>query len=322
MRKIPKEGSQPKNPFEIFGLTPALVRDLSERDLFNVLKSIYRNLQKAFHPDSAKNGKADQRIAVELNLALEELDLDKNQSSFRKHRKNYLLSLPSDAAKNAVILKDRLKTQEAREERLADLFFRFLTSGAEEKDPWLSPQPLAARNVLLGLQDVAIKNNVRHASWLLGSNYKNIEINGEGEMRTKAVGRTTFSLARNTILLGCVPKDAVNITPLLERCEPSRIFKRPAFTDYDPDALPQVTVRNLISQDKFKKYLLSSLYPSLMESAYLFSLNRPEFRSSGLISLEGVIVKMETLEERRDNSPGEKEADGARIAASEAAAGS
>jgi hypothetical protein len=69
-------------------------------------------------------------------------------------------------------------------------------------------------------------------------------------------------------------------------------------TDYDPYALPQVTVRNLINQDNFKKYLLSSLQPILLESAYLFSVNRHEFSSSGLISLEGVIVKMETLEKQ------------------------
>jgi hypothetical protein len=301
MRKSPPSSVPPRNPFEIFGLTPAMVRDLNERDLFNVLKSLYRNLQKAFHPDSGQTGKADPRMAVELNLAYEELDLDKNLSSFRRHRKNYLKTLPSEIHKNAVILKDRLKCQEAREERLTELFFSYLVSFFDPaKDPDLSPQPLAARNVLLGLQDVAIKNNIRHASWLLGSNYKNIEINGEGEMRTRAVGRRDFSLSRNTILLGCVPKDAVNITPILERCQPGRIFKSPAFTEYDPEALPQVTVRNFVSQDNFKKHILNRLHPVLMESAYLFSLNRLEFSNSGLISLEGVIVKMENLEDRSE----------------------
>jgi hypothetical protein len=229
--------------------------------------------------------------------------LDKNQVSFRRHRKNYLLTRPADARQNALILKDRLKTQAEREEKLADVFFSFLLEGASlgASSPMADAlQPPMARNVLLGLQDVAIKNNLRHASWLLGSNYKNIEINGEGEMRSRAVGRRSFSSCRGTVLIGCVPKDAVNLTPLLERCAPANIFKSPALTSYDPDALPQVTVRNDISQDNFTKYVLSSLHPALMESAYLFSLNRLEFVNSGLISLEGVIVKMESLEDRSE----------------------
>ncbi|MDR2460701.1 MAG: J domain-containing protein [Deltaproteobacteria bacterium] len=290
--------SLPRNPFEIFGLTPTLVGELSEKDLVNVLKGMYRNLQKAFHPDTGGDRGVDGRNrAVELNLAFEALDLDRNLVAFRQHRKNYLLTHPSNARNNTLILRDRLKNQAAREEKLADVFFSYLLHAADETQLGALAQ-LGARNVLLGLQDVAIKNNVRHASWLLGSNYKNIEINSDGALRTRAVGRRHFCASNNTVLLGCVPKDTVNITPLLERCAPSRIFKSPAITDYDPDALPQVTVRNLINQDNFKKYLLSSLKPILMESAYLFSLNRHEFSSSGLISLEGVIVKMETLEKQ------------------------
>ncbi|MDR3152713.1 MAG: J domain-containing protein [Deltaproteobacteria bacterium] len=303
-----------RNPFEIFGLTPSLVGELSERELFEVLKGLYRSLQKAFHPDTAsRKGTRDGRDrAVELNLAFEELNLDKNRPSFRRHRKSYLQNQhPAFLRRNVALMGDRLRDQEAREERLAEGYLSFLLAGAflPREAPgasaaaasWTAALPLA-RNVLLGLQDVAIKNNIRHASWLLGSNYKNIEINSEGEMRVRSVGRRDFSAARSTVLLGCVPKDAVNITPLLERCPPARFYKRPALPEFDPDALPQVSVLNLISQDNFKKHLLSSLCPVLMESAYLFSVNRREFNSSGLISLEGVIVKMEAMPERASGS--------------------
>ncbi|MDR1312411.1 MAG: J domain-containing protein [Deltaproteobacteria bacterium] len=292
-----------RNPFEIFGLTPSLVGELSERELFEVLKGLYRSLQKAFHPDTARQkpkAKPARDRAVELNLAFEALNLDKNRPSFRAHRKSYLEKHhPQLLRKNAQALSDRLKTQAEREERLAEGYLAFVLAGAGGPPPhadaaWTAALP-SARNVLLGLQDVAIKNNVRHASWLLGSNYKNIEINSEGEMRVRSVGRRSFSEARSTILLGCVPKDSVNITPLLERCPPSRIFKCPALSEFDPDALPQVSVLNLISQDNFKRHLLPGLCPALMESSYLFSVNRREFCSSGLISLEGVIVKMEAI---------------------------
>ncbi|MDR2350796.1 MAG: J domain-containing protein [Deltaproteobacteria bacterium] len=307
MKKASSNTIPPKNPFEIFGLTPGLVGALSEEDLFNVLKGLYRNLQKAFHPDTGKNGgdKSDRK-AVELNLAFEELDRDKNLPSFRRHRKNYLLTHPANAFKTALNLRERLRVQTEREEKLADVFFDFLTRGAYPDDFregsafFPGGHPILPRNVLLGLQDVAIKNNLRHVSWLLGSNYKNIEINGDGELRIRAVGKRNFSLSRETTLIGCVPKDAVNITPLLERCPPSRIFKCPALTDYHPEALPQVTVRNFISGDNFKRHVLSSLRPGLMESAYLFSLNRLEYSNNGLIGLEGVIIKMENLENDAD----------------------
>jgi hypothetical protein len=297
-----------RNPFEIFGLTPAMVGELNERELFEVLKGLYRSLQKTFHPDKTarKPRPGGDFRAVELNLAFEELDLDRNRPSFRAHRKSYLQKHhPAFARREMAALSDRLRSQTVREERLAEGYLSFVLAGASElpeDGQGLAAALPAPRNVLLGLQDVAIKNNVRHASWLLGSNYKSIEINSEGEMRVKAVGRRRFSEAPQTVLLGCVPKDAVNITPLLERCPPSRIYKCQALPEFDPDALPQVSVLNLISRDNFKKHMLARLRPALMESAYLFSLDRREFVHSGLIRLEGVIVKMEALAEDAKSS--------------------
>jgi hypothetical protein len=291
----------PRNPFEIFGLTPTLVGELSEKELFQVLKSMYRGLLKAFHPDTGgkRRQKSNER-AVELNLAFEALDLEKNQASFRRHRKNYLLSHPSVAHRNMLALRDKLQSQAVREGLLVDGFWSFLAQGAEGdagsfRDAGPGPPALGIRNVLLGLQDVAIKNNVRHASWLLGSNYKNMEINGLGEIRVRSVGRKDYRHAEGTVLLGCVPKEAANVTMLLERCPPSRVYKSPALFEFDPNALPQVAVMNLISRDNFKRHLLPHLHPLLLERSYLFSLDRQEYHDTGLIRLEGVIIKMDPL---------------------------
>ncbi|MDR1165427.1 MAG: J domain-containing protein [Deltaproteobacteria bacterium] len=300
-------GKLSRNPFEIFGLTQTLVGELSERELFGVLKSLYRGLLKAFHPDTGRDkGAAGPSRAVELNLAFEALNLEKNQTSFRRYRKAYLATHPSRVLQNAALLRDRLQCQLAREERLAEGFFGYLLQGVSlEGLAGAEPPTLKAKNVLLGLQDVAIKNNVRHASWLLGSNYKNLRIDQDGLIQSRAVGRRGFLALEDTFLLGCVPKSAVSsITPLLERCEPSPIYKCPALSEFDPQALPQVTVKNLISQNNFKKHLLSSLKPILLESSYLFSLNRPEFLALGLIRLEGVIIKLETLPTPRDEPEG------------------
>lgn len=292
----------PRNPFEVFGLTPSIVGELSEKELFLVLKSLYRSLLKAFHPDTGRKGKkrSNNDRAVELNLAFEALDLEKNQVSFRKHRKSFLLTHPSVVHRNLLALRDRLQAQAHREERLAEGFFSFLAQGAGgDAGPFLGegpdPPALNVRGVLLGLQDVAIKNNVRHASWLLGSNYKNMEINPQGEIWVRPVGRKEFRHAKGTSLLGCVPKEAVDITVLLERCPPSKIYKSPALFDFEPNALPQVSVMNLISRENFKRHILPHLSPFLLDRAFLFSLDRKEYRRTGLIRLEGVIIRMDPL---------------------------
>jgi hypothetical protein len=294
-----------RNPFEIFGLTPSLVKELSEKELFSVLKTMYRSLLKTFHPDSGgkKKQKANDR-AVELNLAFEALDLDKNLDSFRRHRKNYLLSHPSVAHQNMIVMRDKLQSQMAKEERLADGFWNYLSQGAGAylepiffQGDQSGPPGISVRNVLLGLQDVAIKNNVRHASWLLGSNYKNMEINSNGEIWVRSVGRKTYYHSENTVLLGSVPKEALNIAMLLERCPPSKFYKSPALFEFDPNALPQVSVMNLISEENFKKHVLFHLHPFLLDRAYLFSLNREEYEASRLIRLEGVIIRMDPLAE-------------------------
>lgn len=292
-----------RNPFEIFGLTPSLVKELSEKELFSILKTMYRSLLKTFHPDSG--GKRKQKSndrAVELNLAFEALDLDKNQDSFRRHRKNYLLTHPALAHNHMNDLKDKLQSQVAKEERLAEGFWSYLSQGASSalepnffRGDQAGPPGISVRNVLLGLQDVAIKNNVRHASWLLGSNYKNMEINSMGEIWVRSVGRKTYLHSENTVLLGSVPKEAVNIAMLLERCPPARFYKSPALFDFDPNALPQVAVMNLISEENFKKHVLFHLHPFLLDRAYLFSLNRDEYESKRLIRLEGVIIRMDPL---------------------------
>ncbi|MBW2086573.1 MAG: hypothetical protein JRI54_11195, partial [Deltaproteobacteria bacterium] len=40
-----------KNPFEVFGLTPEIAHRMEERDLFSLVKTLYRHLHKVYHPD-------------------------------------------------------------------------------------------------------------------------------------------------------------------------------------------------------------------------------------------------------------------------------
>ncbi|MDR2456342.1 MAG: J domain-containing protein [Deltaproteobacteria bacterium] len=302
----------PRNPFEVLGLTPELVGELSEKQLRGVLKTMYRALQKTFHPDVASLGEsgpsdpeggpdppaggkkppANGERAAELNLAYESLDRD--PATFRRHRKSYLAKRPGSAFRNSVLLKNQLEALAEKENKLAANFFSYLKSlsapgqnGGEKPSP-----PLPAKGVKLGLLDVAINNNVRQSFWLTGSNYKQMEFDSDGLLKVKAVGRGRFSRSNFIHPLGCVPVQAIDLEPLLERTN-SQSFREMA--SYPGVIRPKLKVLNLISLENFKKHVLPLLAPVLLERAYLFSINDAEFKKTGLISLEGVIVKIDPI---------------------------
>ncbi|MDR1487081.1 MAG: hypothetical protein LBT62_03670, partial [Deltaproteobacteria bacterium] len=234
------------------------------------------------------------------NLAFESLNLDKDPASFRRLRQSYLLKKPSNAYQNSLLLRNKLEIQQKKEDRLAESYFEYLAQSAHwpangaDKSKILSAAPLAAKNVLLGLIDVAINNNLTQASWLIGSNYKQMEIDSEGKISVKPVGRSRFSRSNFIHLLGCVSAESLDLPPLLERTRP-KSFKYPAMAHGDM-VRPKMSITNLISLDNFKSHILPLLTPTLLERAYLFSLNKAEFQTSGHISVEGIIVKLDRLD--------------------------
>ena len=270
---------------------------LTEKDLFSVLKALYRTLLKSVHPDvSRKRNKACQtNRAVELNLAFEALDLDKNPASFRKHRKQFMTRRPQVIYQRSLALQRELDLGGLREEQLAESYFQRLVAdyGWPGDIPTSSTEPavsLPLRNVRLGLLDVAINQNLKMASWSLGSNYKEIDIDTQAQMTIRGVGRKQFVQANFIHFLGSVPAEAVDLLSILER-PPSNFFKIPALAGAD-SAGPPVSVLNLVSQAQFKAHVLPHLKPFITERAYLFSLNRNEFKENGYISVEGMVVKI------------------------------
>jgi len=286
-----------KNPFEIFGLTPEMVGRLSEQDLFAVLKAMYRALQKTVHPDVARRRSRrprDDERAVELNLAFEAVNLEKNPLDFRRHRKDFVARRPSTAYIRSQALERALIFQAAREERLAQAYLARLVADygwpaalAEEG----LPAALPLRDIRLGLLDVAINQNLKTASWTLGSNYKEMNFDAGGRLSVRGVGRDRFRRAAYIHLLGTVPSTEVELLPLLER-PPARFFKSPALSAGGDSGLA-LTVLNRISPDRFKSHVLVYLKPEVTERSYLFSLNRPEFEETGCLTLEGLVVKIE-----------------------------
>ncbi len=293
-----------KNPFEIFGLTPEMVGALSEKDLFSVLKAMYRALQKTVHPDVVRRrprgDEADR--AVELNLAFESLNLDKNPAGFRRHRKTFVARRPRTVYQRSLALERELLLASAREERLAAAYFDRLVAdhgwpgenGAGQGSPEAGGEHAAAfplRGVRLGLLDVAINQNLKLASWSLGSNYKEINFDANGRMTVRPVGRVRFGRADYIHLLGTVPADEVELMPLLER-PPARFFKAPVFSAMGA-AAPSLSVLNRISRERFQAQVLVHLQPRVTERSYLFSLNRAEYQETGCLTVEGLVVKID-----------------------------
>lgn len=297
-----------RNPFEIMGLSPEVVAGLPEKDLFVLVRAVYRSLLKTYHPDrtaarppaEARNGQDYDRRAVELNLAFEELNLPRNPAAFRRHRKLFAARRPQHVRNKSLALEREIDQLKSRQRDLAAGYFNYLIS----QRPWNQPDSLetagrpaalfpAPRGLCLGLTDLAIGRNLKGLPWLLGSNYKEMRFERDGGLSVRPVGRVRFARAGYIWLLGVVPIDDLELWPLLEKEPPKEdFFRSPALNAKQGLDGAAPSVLNTISPLHFKSHCLPLLQPRIMERAYLFSLQRPDFEERGLITLEGVIVKI------------------------------
>ena len=292
-----------KNPFEILGLTPEMTDSLGDAELYTLVKSLYRALQKVYHPDkgcskSSKKATEDAARAVELNLAFEQVNLEKDGDSFRRFRRLYSARRSKALRKKIAGLEKDIRELRENRTTLADGFMEYLLAGL----PWQSEfkeeqgrSALAQANLKLGLNDVAINQNVRALSWSLGSNYKEIAFDALGGMFYRPVGRSKAFPVNYIQLIGSIDVAKLELLPLLDRVQTNGLFKYPALDSrYGIDGAP-LEVMNSITLQKFKTHCLPLLRPDFKERAYLFSIHRPVFESEGRVTVEGVIVKVTRL---------------------------
>ncbi len=71
-----------KNPFKVFGLEYSLVRKLDNQALRNILKVIYREVQRKYHPDK-NSGEDAQIISRMYNEAWATLNTDDGMDEAR-----------------------------------------------------------------------------------------------------------------------------------------------------------------------------------------------------------------------------------------------
>ncbi len=273
----------PRNPFEVLGISPEIVRDLDEEALFGLVKACYRALQRAYHPDLQNGGKEK---SVELNLAFEALDFERNPESFREHRQAYLRRLSRRTQKRTIDeLNRKLALLWRQQELLAENFWRHLLEASHRGGPTLFPEkPKGLKIVLL---DLGLKFNASFTGYARHVAFKEMLFDEEGRLYYRFPRRRTFSPVNFIILVGTVARRRLEIWPLLEK-KPTPQAAEGGLPD-----LKAFEVLNAIQTEVFKRSCLPLLKTELQEDSYLFSLHRKHTSLQPLVFVEGMVLKIE-----------------------------
>ena len=276
-----------RNPFEVLGITPQIVRDLDEEALFGLVKACYRALQRVCHPDLGQGLSPRRRseMAVILNLAYEELDLERNPESFRKWRKAYIARLKRPSRSQVKELEAKLASLQQVNEGLIEALWEHLVLLNRLPFTEENGEGLEATNLYLGLIDVAIKHNLRRYHWGHNPNYKELIFDERGRLFLKAPPRWEPVPAGFITLLGTVSRRVIDIAAVLDRLPSKEHFlegKRDL--EFRPFEL-----LNTLEIPVFKRECLPRLRRELRRDAYLFSVRKP---FSGKIYCEGLIVRI------------------------------
>jgi curved DNA-binding protein CbpA len=302
-----------KNPFELLGLSPEIVRALEGGELSALVKASYRALLMIYHPD--RSPLQDEHLvfqktkkAAELNLAYEKLDYERNPDSLEHYRELYIRRRGDGWQKTVRRLKRDAQDLALANQTLSRNYLRHLLSPfSPAGDSGLSEAVLPAlRNYRIGLQDVAINHNVRSFSWNLGTNYKEIKIDQEGRMSYRLPSRKRFIPINFIALLGTVGKEQVDVIPLLDRVVPRDCHWPPpkwkkSFTEYQKC----FDLMNSMSLDDFRIHCLPFLKPELTEGSFLFSFHKITPQPSR-ISLEGLIIRLSPVKSAKVVPPADR----------------
>ncbi|RUM87089.1 MAG: hypothetical protein DSZ24_07005 [Thermodesulfatator sp.] len=259
-----------RNPFEILGLSPRIVKELDEEGLFRLVRACYRTLQQVYHPDLS-SGSGEK--ALEINLAFEALDLRKNPESFRYWRRAYLKRLSRRTLQGRLEeMHLRLGRSERERETLSEAFWQSLLSRAQE-DHLLTPLP---RHLRLKIYDISLQYRLPYPVFGRKAPFKEFLFDGKGQVFVRLAGASELRSASQLRLLGGVPREKIEPWILLEKT-PSEEGLRP---------------ENFLRAETFKRACLPYLQHQIRPNLYLFSL-RPEDPSR--LYLEGLLLEIKPL---------------------------
>ena len=260
-----------RNPFEVLGLSPRIVKELDEESLFRLVKACYRALQQVYHPDLS-SGSGEK--ALELNLAFEALNLAKNPESFRRHRENYIKRLSRKTLRNRIealtlklgrLFREKLVLEEA--------FWEDIVSRAREGGHLLSPAP---RSLRLRLFDLATKYHLPFPIFGSKAPFKEFWFDEEGHLYLKYPGDKRLRKVSRIKIIGCIPREKIEPWMFLE--------KNPGNEG--------LLAEEYMKAETFRQACLPFLKTKLALNSYLFSFRNEDFSR---VYLEGLILRLVSL---------------------------
>ncbi|QER42148.1 hypothetical protein F1847_05075 [Thermodesulfobacterium sp. TA1] len=256
------------NPFEIFGLTPKIVKELDEQTLAKLIKAIYRVLQFYHHPD--KGG--DPKKALELNLAYETLNLEKNEKLFKEYRNKYIQRLSRKT------MYTKLKDLEAQNRKLS-----FLADLLKEKywqllieRPGFIEEFSQGKVYKLKVFDLVSHLNFSYVKTSKKSLFfKELYLVGTEVLKKEGTKGTWYKI-KNYRFLGSIKRNYIEPWVLLEK----------------PFKEKEKAYKNLIDREIFLQECILFLNPELETNAYLFFFQPDEPQH---VVFEGVLLKKEEV---------------------------
>jgi hypothetical protein len=281
-----------KSPFEVLGITPEMARSLGEEDLFRLVKANYRLLQHVYHPDTQRphlrTSRRLQEKAVQINLSFEKLDRERNPEGFSEQRKLYIGRLKRGMRKMVRDLEDQLRTHGRHSQAVCDSFMDYILANLDHQ-----VTVLKLRDCRLGLTDIALGYNVRHSSWNIGKNYKEMDFDDEGNLFLRPPGRSQFAYTSTIRLVGTVEEDALDPLAVLDkRPLPREDLFRANSPRFRPEDGP-FELRNSLSLATFKQRCLPHLKADVAERRYLFSVHISPSTEQIQFFCEGMVVKID-----------------------------
>ncbi len=259
-----------KNPFEIFGVTPQLVKEINDETLFKIIKGIYRTLQMHYHPDRG----GDPRKALELNLAFEAINYDKNPQAFINYKKSYLQRLSRKTLKTELTsLEQSLRKLTFQQELLKERFWQFL-----EKN-FLYLKELYRKGFVLKVRLLDVVSHINYSDYLGFKKKKQLfkEMIFSPEFILKRGGiNPKFLLLRNYKFLGAVKREYIEPWVLMERTLREERFY----------------LKDFMSKEAFLREVIMFLSPEIKVNTYLFFYNPLE---PSKVYLEGLVLKLEEI---------------------------
>ncbi|MDF2954051.1 MAG: hypothetical protein OD816_001296 [Thermodesulfobacterium sp.] len=260
-----------KNPFEIFGLSPQIVKELDEEILFKLIKAIYKVFQFTYHPDRG----GDSKKALEINLAFEKINLEKNPESFRSYRNKYIKRLSRKTLRTEL---EELRVQNRKlsfyNELLKEKLWQYLENGFVYLNNFFERH----KGLKLRLFDMVTYMNfsgLRNAKKQMF--FKDLIITKKYVL--KRIGyEKYYRKFLNYKYIGCIKREYLEPWFLLEResKEENQKFK------------------NFISKEVFIKECLIYLEPEIKINSYVFFYSPENFQK---IILEGVVIECKEIGE-------------------------